>query len=99
MLVCQIQRKVVEGLAETQSRSSGVNYTLLVYTDQEGGCLLFEENITGPCEFTTAVPLRYGKIFLRLIGSVVGVDGKSTTLFATFANENICRCDGDIWKQ
>ena len=56
-----------------------VSYTLIGYTDRPGGCILFKENITGPAQFTVLIPDKYGKIVVRLVASIVGLDGKKRT--------------------
>lgn len=76
-LICRVERKEVLGLESDERRDCNITYTLLVFTDKEGGCLIFEEGISGPCEFRIMLPPTYGKLFVRLIGSVVGIDGES----------------------
>jgi Sec63 Brl domain len=56
-------------------RISDVHYSLLVFTDQPGGCLLLTDNITEAGEYQVMVPPMYGKISVRLVASVVGFDG------------------------
>jgi ATP-dependent DNA helicase HFM1/MER3 len=53
-----------------------VTYTLVAYSDQPGGCILFETNISSPATYTARLPSYFRKITVRLIASIVGLDGK-----------------------
>lgn len=54
-----------------------VTYTLVAHTDRPGGLVLFKENIPCPGTHEALLPLKFGKITVRLIASIVGLDGKS----------------------
>ncbi|CAJ1930861.1 unnamed protein product [Cylindrotheca closterium] len=58
----------------SNSEKAKVNYTLLSYTDRPGSMLFFQDGITGPGSYRFSCPTNFGKIFLHLFSSVVGLD-------------------------
>jgi ATP-dependent DNA helicase HFM1/MER3 len=54
-----------------------VTYTLIAYTDRPGGCVLYRTKVAGPGTYQATVPPKFGRITVRLIASIVGLDGKS----------------------
>lgn len=46
----------------------------LAYTDRPGSILFFQDGITGPGSYIFNCPTTFGKIFLHLFSSVVGLD-------------------------
>jgi hypothetical protein len=78
-VVCSLARRgAIAGIEHVESDESAgiVKYTLVVCTDRPGGCLMFQPNITGTGEYRLPCPRKCGKIFVHLIASMVGLDGK-----------------------
>ena len=78
-VVCSLaRREPIAGMekVEKDETASFVKYTLAVYTDRPGSCLFFQSNIAGVGEYRIPVPLKYGKVFVHLVASMVGLDGK-----------------------
>jgi len=78
-LICSLERvadteEAVSSFAEASGKNSDVTYTLVAYTDRPGGGVLFKENIAGPETFKALIPSRFGKISVRLIAGIVGLD-------------------------
>ena len=76
-LICVLERP---STTETSSsdyfngQSSTVTYSLVAYTDRPNGGIIFKENISSPETFKVPVPPRFGKITLKLVASIVGLD-------------------------
>ena len=51
-----------------------MNSVELAYTDRPGSCLIYEKNITGPGSYRFFCPKKFGKIFIHLVASIVGMD-------------------------
>jgi hypothetical protein len=77
-LLCKIERgEACRTMGTTLSTAPSVSYTLLVYADQPGGCLLFKRDISSPKKFAVSTPATFSKITVALIASLVGLDGES----------------------
>jgi ATP-dependent DNA helicase HFM1/MER3 len=77
---CRIDRVCpIQDSGEYESNESNSNptviYTLVAYTDQPGGCILFESKISSPATYNAPLPSYFRKITVRLIASIVGLDG------------------------
>jgi ATP-dependent DNA helicase HFM1/MER3 len=59
----------------SSNKAGDVRYSLLVFTDQPGGCLLFKDNISETGEYRVMIPPKYGRLSIRLVASVSGLDG------------------------
>jgi hypothetical protein len=46
----------------------------MAYTDQPGSCLFFQEDITGSGSYRFKCPRSFGKIFIHLVASMIGLD-------------------------
>jgi hypothetical protein len=55
-----------------------LTYTLIVYTYQPGGFILYQKKICGPATYGAMYPSKFGKLYVRLIASTVGLDGTSS---------------------
>lgn len=78
-VVCSLaRRKPMPGMerVERDESSSIVKYTLAVYTDRPGSCLFFRSNVTLVGEYRMRLPSSCGKVFVHLVASMVGLDGK-----------------------
>jgi len=81
-IVCKLERnanvKGVVGVAGSEQKSdeSIVKYTLFVYTDRPGGILLFKKDVAGSSEHRLACPAKYGRLYIRLVASLIGLDEK-----------------------
>jgi ATP-dependent DNA helicase HFM1/MER3 len=78
-VVCSLaRRKPMPGVerVERDESSSIVKYTLAVYTDRPGSCLFFRSNVTLVGEYRMRLPSSCGKVFVHLVASMVGLDGK-----------------------
>lgn len=80
-IVCYLERPAnlpsCQEAAIMKSSPPPVSYTLLVYTDQPGGCLVYRRNISSPGVFKANTPPKFGKIEVHLVASLVGLDGKN----------------------
>lgn len=65
-----------ESRQSSSSETPDVTYTVVAYTDRPNGCLLYKRNVSKPEIFEFSVPPRFGKITIRLVASMVGLDGK-----------------------
>lgn len=78
-IVCRLSRRDalggMEGL-EKDETAGIVKYTLTAYTDHPGSCLFFQSNIGSVGEYRMPFPAECGKVFVHLIASMVGLDGK-----------------------
>jgi len=77
-VVCSLARRgTLPGTEHVENDESAgiVKYTLVVFTDRPGGSLVFQPNITSVGEYRLQCP-QAGKIFVHLIASMVGLDGK-----------------------
>ena len=83
-VVCNlVRRKPTTGMEGLEGIENGestglVKYTMAVYTDRPGSCLLFQSNITDTGEYRIPFPSSCGKVFVNLVASMVGLDGKNT---------------------
>jgi hypothetical protein len=80
-VVCHLDRRDnVPRIDQTMSGSNNssplVSYTLLVYTDQPGGCLVYRRNISSTFSFKVDTPPKFGRLYVQLIASLVGLDGR-----------------------
>jgi hypothetical protein len=78
-IVCNLaRREALPGIEHVESDELAriVKYTLLVYTDRPGGIILSQQNIFSVGEYRLPYPEACGKIFVHLIASMVGLDGK-----------------------
>ena len=83
-LLCSLARRgAIPGIEHVVSDESAgiVKYTLVAYTDRPGDCLVFQPNITASGEYRLPHPRKCGKIFVHLIASMVGLDGKRKSEF------------------
>jgi hypothetical protein len=46
----------------------------MAYTDQPGSCLFFQEDITGSGSYRFKCPSSFGKIYIHLVASMIGLD-------------------------
>lgn len=76
-VVCRLKPRTTGVRAQHSSKTIAVKYSLIVYTDQPGGCLLYKENISESGDHRVLVPPKYGKLTIRLVASICGLDGKS----------------------
>jgi hypothetical protein len=73
----------MDGGSEVRSNvAPAVTYTLIVYTDRPGGCLIYQKNISSPGTYKVASPATFGKITMQLVASMVGLDGTCIVLTA-----------------
>jgi ATP-dependent DNA helicase HFM1/MER3 len=100
-VVCSLARRGTMSGAELvdSDESAGiVKYTLVVYTDRPGGSLVVQPNITSIGEYRLPCPPTFGKVFVHLIASMVGLDGKNaeaeSLCFHLFCSNirSLCRC-------
>ena len=78
-VVCSLgRRRALPGIENVESDESAgiVNYTLVVFTDRPGGSLVFQPNISTVGDYRLPCPPKCGKIFVHLVASMVGLDGK-----------------------
>ena len=76
-LICTLERPIsVEPLivADLSENASAVTYSLIAYTDRPNGGIMLKENIAGPAAFKVPIPPHFGKITLKLVASIVGLD-------------------------
>lgn len=64
------------GHTEFIDNSSSISYTLVAYTDKEGGIIFAKQNIVGPETFKCVLPNVSAPIQVQLLASIVGLDGK-----------------------
>ena len=77
-IICTLKHSNhTEETEHTANDAPEVTYTLIAYTDQPGGLILFKENISGLGTHEALLPPQFGKITVRLFSSIVGLDGKS----------------------
>ena len=65
------------GHTEFIDNSSSISYTLVAYTDEEGGIIFAKQNIVGPETFKCVLPNVSAPIQVQLLASIVGLDGKN----------------------
>jgi ATP-dependent DNA helicase HFM1/MER3 len=78
-VICSLgRRRALPGIENVECDESAgiVNYTLVVFTDRPGGSLVFQPNISTVGEYRLPCPPKCGKIFVHLVASMVGLDGK-----------------------
>lgn len=77
-LVCELDGHNSIGSTENDKSgpSASVTYTLIAYTDQIGGIVLYKENIVGAGTHTAQLSSSFGKLTVRLIASIIGLDGE-----------------------
>ena len=75
-LVIKLGRKVAG--SEADEDSGVVSYTLLVYTDREGGLLHYSEDITNGFELVIKAPSKFGRAYIRLVSNLAGLDEQVT---------------------
>jgi len=78
-VVCELKKTPVIQLSDSISMKSvtpEVTYTLIAYTDQPGGCLIYRRNVSGPGCYKAQLPRTFGRLSFHLIASLVGLDGK-----------------------
>jgi Sec63 Brl domain len=64
--------------AKKEAMESDVQYSLFVYTDRPGSCLVYRRNISKPCSIRVQCPISAGRVVATLVASLVGLDGRST---------------------
>jgi len=75
-LMVKLDRKVAG--SEADEDGGVVSYTLLVYTDREGGLLHYSEEITNSFELVIKAPLKFGRAYIRLVSNLAGLDEQVT---------------------
>mmetsp|Transcript_28841 Transcript_28841/g.83680 ORF Transcript_28841/g.83680 Transcript_28841/m.83680 type:complete len:297 (-) Transcript_28841:995-1885(-) len=73
-----------------------LSYTLLVHTDRPGGLLMNRECICETREHRITCPDRFGRIYIRLVANLVGLDVRLelTVTMRLFARRSISRRSG-----
>lgn len=102
-LVCRLEKCALDALPNLppvgEKPKDGANkservvvYTLTAHTDRKHGILMFRGEITSPGEYIIPCPEKFGRIYIRLVSNLVGLDGRlaldgdepiETTLFST----------------
>lgn len=77
-ITCDLLPRLDESIVTKAQSTSAVSYSILVYTDQPGGCLLFKTDTSGQSSFQVETPPEFGRITVALVASLVGLDGKCT---------------------
>ena len=80
-LICTLERPITVDasiVADFSDNASAVTYSLVAYTDRPNGGIMLKENIASPATFKVAVPPCFGKITLKLVASIVGLDDTVT---------------------
>lgn len=77
-VICHVDSRFENdaGSPEVAKGDAKVTYTLIAYTDQSDGCLLYRQKINQPAAHRAPIPSKFGKIYVNLISSMVGLDGK-----------------------
>ena len=75
-LMVKLDRKVAG--SEADEDGGVVSYTLLVYTDREGGLLHYSEDITNSFELVIKAPSKFGRAYIRLVSNLAGLDEQVT---------------------
>jgi len=70
LLICDVSR---DNAIDDQEKAI-VKYTLVIYTDRAGGALLFRSDLTGPSSYRIICPSKFGRIYIRLVSNIVGLD-------------------------
>ena len=80
VLVCDITHKESqpEERKEIEEESKLVTYTLVVFTDRPGGLLMFRKNICCAKSHRIRCPEKFGRIYVRLVSNLVGLDEQLT---------------------
>jgi hypothetical protein len=70
----KLQRRVAGSGGDTHEKA--VSYSLVIYTDRSGSLLHFSEDITNPATLCLTLPDKdmYGRIYIRLVSNLVGLD-------------------------
>ena len=63
-----------DAFSDSTNQSVTVKYTLIAFTDRPNGCLFFQSNVEDPGEFRFRCPDKFGKIWVHLVSSLVGLD-------------------------
>ena len=73
-LIVKLQRRVAGSGGDTHEKA--VLYSLVIYTDRSGSLLHFSEDITNPAALCLTLPDKdmYGRIYIRLVSNLVGLD-------------------------
>ena len=72
VLVCEISGETTTSASDVQD--SVLKYTLVIHTDRAGGTLLFLSDLTGPSSHRVNCPSTFGRVYIRLVSNVVGLD-------------------------
>eukprot|EP00554_Chaetoceros_debilis_P010508 CAMPEP_0194110528 /NCGR_PEP_ID=MMETSP0150-20130528/9767_1 /TAXON_ID=122233 /ORGANISM="Chaetoceros debilis, Strain MM31A-1" /LENGTH=1867 /DNA_ID=CAMNT_0038799741 /DNA_START=175 /DNA_END=5775 /DNA_ORIENTATION=- len=79
VLVCEVSHNSVGENGESNESASGIlTYTLVVHTDRPGGLLMFRSGIMGPSCHRIESPEKFGRIYIRLVSNLVGMDESLT---------------------
>lgn len=76
-LNCTLERPISVdplALADLSDNASAVTYSLIAYTDRPNGGIMLKESIASPVAFRVPVPPHFGRITLKLVASIVGLD-------------------------
>lgn len=74
-ILCTLKPRLTPAPSNRSSKAVDLKYSLIVYTDQPGGCLFYKDNISESGEHRIFAPPKYGKISVRLVASICGLDG------------------------
>ena len=76
ILTCSLTIKSdLFGHTDLIDKAPSISYTLVVYTEKEGGLHLAKQNIVGPEAFKCILPAAFAPLHVQLIASIVGLDG------------------------
>lgn len=77
-LICSISRQATGHNSRRPGvRTPALSYTLVAYTDQANGCVIYKRDISKSARLRADTPPKFGKMTVALIASVVGLDGTS----------------------
>ena len=79
-VICELRKRPdSQSLAAANSTHATpqVTYTLVAYTDQPGGCIIYQRSVSSPGSFRARVPSKFASISIHLVASLVGLDGES----------------------
>eukprot|EP00980_Cylindrotheca_fusiformis_P007665 scaffold1605_cov141-Cylindrotheca_fusiformis.AAC.28 len=91
---CHLQSPNNPAPVGSETEKAKVTYTLLAYTDMPGTMLFFQEGITSSGSYRFCCPRSFGKLFIHLVASVVGLDetceleGNSNVHASTFQHSS-----------
>ena len=76
-LICKLSLDEKFGEPENP-KDNTVKYTLAAHTDRPGGGLIFRSGIIEPGGHRIACPKKFGRIYIRLVSNLVGLDSSLT---------------------